>query len=132
MGSFSYMCQRSGKPVNRYDRCYLFLVIGGEIKETMYGNYDGYGRVLSKSRGYKYFNWDKHWDDIVNIHFNDNNNDGIAAILADHYDGIPPTEQSEYDDYQGFGRPTNKLRIKAPYHTNSLKEKLKAFLYETS
>lgn len=136
MGCFSYMCLNSDKPVLSTSfsgsPVYLFLLKGGEVIEEMYGNYDSYGRVFTteldtsvKHELYKSFKWNMPRGQVVDLKFNSNPGDGIAAILAEHYDGVKPTEQSSDDPNQGWGESAELLeetgeggykRVEKPYH----------------
>ena len=113
MGCFSYLCKKSGKPINSTsfegDAVHLFLLDKGVVMEHMYGQYDSYGRVFG-------FEWDADWGNIVDMHFNDDETTGIAAILGHLYDGVPPTTISEDDPDQGWGRVKFRKLDKKPYH----------------
>ena len=106
MGCFSYICKNSGKAVKSSsfdgDFVHLFLLIDGEVVEEMFGQYDSYGRVFDGNDSS--FEWKTlEWGTIVDLHFNSNTKYGIAAILAEHYNNVKPTTQSEDDPNQGWG-----------------------------
>lgn len=126
MGCFSYLCKNSGKPVNSTsfdgDLVYLFLLEKGRVIEEMYGNYDSYGGIFN---GAESFEWSKDWSQCVEDHFGDDESTGFAAVLAEHYDGNPPTTRSKDDPNQGWGESgelmgdtSNDLfpREREPYH----------------
>lgn len=117
MGCFSFICQKSGKPVLSSsfsgDAVHLFLLKNGKVIEHMFGNYDSYGRVFSNVKDPKdkaltdktSFKWKMDWPDVCDLMFSPNTSDGIAAILAPYWkEGDPyPTERSEDDPNQGWG-----------------------------
>ena len=113
MGCFSYLCKKSGKPINsssfRGDKCHIFLLKGGKVVEEMHGNYDSYGRVFG-------FEWEMDWGEAVDLHFNGNSNDGFAVYLDMHYENEIPTEISEDDPEQGWGEMTDAGDYSEPYH----------------
>ena len=130
MGCFSYICKKSGRPVNstsfKGDRVHLFLLKDGKVIEHMYGNYDSYGRVFGPTKDPKdksftsttSFEWKEDWGNVVDMQFGANKNSGIAAILEPYWkEGDPfPTERSEDDPDQGWGRLKNSRTVKEPYH----------------
>lgn len=130
MGCFSFICQKSGKPVNsssfKGDRVHLFLLKDGKVIEHMYGNYDSYGRVFSDKKDPKdtsltdasSFEWKMDWGIVVDLMFDKDRSNGIAAILEPFWkEGDPyPTERSNDDPDQGWGRLKNSDKVDHPYH----------------
>ncbi len=114
MGCFSFLCKKSGKAAlsTSFDGspCYLFLLKDGKVIEEMYGNYDSYGRVFKTELRtdvahelHDSFEWEMGWYSVCDLIFDPNPSNGIAMILAEHYDGVHPTTQSESDPNQGWG-----------------------------
>ena len=69
----------------------------------MKGRYNSYGAVFTKSLK-KSKEWKKmDWSDIVDLHFDGDEANGIAAWHTKCYDGSVPTTQSEDDPNQGWG-----------------------------
>jgi len=126
MGCFSYICKESGKAVASDsfsgDAVYIFRLENGEVKEIMYGYYDSYGRVFDKNMDS--FRWDKDWGECVDDHFDDEEGNGFAVILADYYDGQIPTTISEDDPDQGWGKYQGAEIVDEPYHMNTKGEKI--------
>lgn len=120
MGCFSFICKESEQPVcsssSDGDAVYLFLLKDGKVIEEMYGNYDSYGRVFSNSNLDDSFEWEMDWDDVVNLIFDDNKSNGIAAVLASEFTGDVPTTRSEDDPNQGWEPMLYNFRVKEPYH----------------
>lgn len=130
MGCFSFICQKSGRPVNstsfKGDRVHLFLLKNGKVIEHMYGNYDSYGRVFSNKKEPEdtsltdatSFDWKMEWGDVVDLMFDPDCSNGIAAILGPYWkEGDPyPTSRSEDDPDQGWGRVKNGTVVSEPYH----------------
>lgn len=102
MGCFSYLCKVCNKPVNSTsfsgEGVKLFLLQNGEILEEKQGDYDSYGGVE------EYHEWTNDWNDIVDLQFNSNEQDGIAAIHTHCWNGEVPTTQSDDDENQGWGK----------------------------
>lgn len=145
MGCFSFLCKKSGKPALSTSfsgsPCYLFLLKDGKVIETMYGNYDSYGRVF-KGKGEDSFEWQMDWHDVCALMFDydsryggrpRNNGNGIAMILAEHFDGELPTTASEGDPNQGWGGEDEEnlmgdcssdkfAWVEHPYHFVAVKE----------
>lgn len=127
MGCFSFICQKSGKAVNSSsfdgDQVHLFLLKDGKVIEEMFGNYDSYGRVFNVDQRQdvahelrESFKWKMDWHKVCDLMFNSDDSNGIAAILHKHYNGEIPTKRSKSDPNQGWGKMTNKRRVKNPYH----------------
>lgn len=119
MGCFSFLCQKSGKPIASSsfdgDACRLYLLKDGLVIEEMRGHYDSYGRVFD-SNG-KSFEWHTPWGVVCDLMFNYSENDGIAAVLECYFDDVIPTIQSESDPDQGWGDSNGKdIKIDKPYH----------------
>lgn len=146
MGCFSFLCKKSGKAAlsTSFDGspCYLFLLKNGKVIEEMYGNYNSYGCVFKKELRtdvshelHDSFQWKMDWSDVCGLMFSDDVSNGVAMILADLYDGIPPTTRSEDDPNQGWGDfyededdlmgNTSSImfpRVEEPYHKVYWKE----------
>jgi hypothetical protein len=58
------------------------------------------------------------WDKVCDLMFASNKGNGIAAILAPYWkEGDPyPTERSEDDPNQGWGRVQNGTVVSEPFH----------------
>jgi hypothetical protein len=106
MGCFSYICKECGKSIKsnsfRGERVYLFLLRDGEVVETMEGEYDSYGRVLTIDHK-KSIEWSIDWGFIVDLHFDNDKGNGIAAIHKRCWKGDIPKNISENDPDQGWG-----------------------------
>ena len=139
MGCFSFICQKSFEPVLSSsfsgDAVHLFLLENGKVREHMYGNYDSYGRVFSNRKepddhsltDYSSFEWNMPWGAVVDLMFDEDKSNGIAAILAPYWkEGDPyPTERSDDDPDQGWGRHGQLIEyygndigdpVENPYH----------------
>ena len=117
MGCFSFMCKKSGRAILSSsfdgDPVHLFLLKKGKVIEHMYGNYDSYGRVFSDEKDPEdksltdttSFEWKLAWGECVNLMFDPDRSNGMAAIHADYWkEGDPyPTERSDDDPNQGWG-----------------------------
>lgn len=119
MGCFSFNCKESGLPAQSSsfdgDAVYLFLLRDGKVIEEMHGEYDSYGRVFDNNG--KSFEWNMEWNDVCNLIFSENDNDGIALVLACHWKGKAPTTQSTQDPNQGWGESNGKnFKVNKPYH----------------
>ena len=119
MGCFSFKCKESGKPIASSsfdgDGCRLFLLKDGKVIEEMAGQYDSYGRVFDKNNDS--FEWKTPWDEVCDLMFDPNPNNGIAAVLECHFTGEIPTTRSQDDPNQGWGRNNGKgVVIAEPYH----------------
>ena len=120
MGCFSFICKETGKPVNSSsvngDPVHLFLLKNGKVIEHMHGNYDSYGRVFD-GKGDS-FEWDLDWNDVCDLMFNCDKHNGIAAIIGPYWkEGDPyPTERSQDDPDQGWGKRHLKTKVKEPFH----------------
>lgn len=106
MGCFSFLCKESGKPAlsTSFDGtpCHLFLLKDGQVIEHMFGNYDSYGRAFKKGK-VDSFKWSTDWSRVCDLMFMEDESNGIALILKEHYSGTPPTTRSEDDPNQGWG-----------------------------
>lgn len=112
MGCFSYICKVCNRPI-RADDGYgegvkLFLLQDGEVLEEQEGDYGSYGNVEDQD-------WTNDWNRIVDLMFNDNESDGIAAIHTDCWNEEIPTTQSKSDPHQGWGKVI-KDSAKNNYH----------------
>jgi len=130
MGCFSFKCKKSGKPVNSSsfagDRVHLFLLEKGKVIEYMFGNYDSYGRVFGPTKDPEdksltdttSFQWKKEWGECVDLMFDEDKSNGIAAILDKNFDPDEPwpTTRSEDDPDQGWGRMTDTKTVDEPFH----------------
>ena len=116
MGCFSWICQKTDKGVKSSsfsgDAVHLFLLKEGKVIEHMYGNYDSYGAVFKKELRtdvdhelHDSFDWHMPWRDVCDLMFDNNEGNGICAILATHWkEGDPyPTTISDSDPNQGWG-----------------------------
>jgi len=120
MGCFSFICQECGQPINsdsfRGERCILSLLKDGIIIETMQGEYDSYGRVFNEDgtrRKWKSYPWSMAEGlTVCDLMFKKEKNNGIAAVHEDCYTGVAPTERSDDDPDQGWGR---FVKPKTPY-----------------
>ena len=104
MGCFSFMCKSCGKPIlstPKPDKVILFLLRKGKVTQKLEGIYDGYGRII-KPDGHV-TDWRDNWNNIVDLMFNDNPGDGIAAFHKRCYNDIEPITKSEDDPNQGWG-----------------------------
>ncbi len=125
MGCFSFKCKKSGAAVNSTsfdgDAVYLFLLKDGNVIEEMYGNYDSYGRVFKAGKDNS-FEWNLPWSGgdkgltVCDLMFDDDESNGIAAILAKNYKGQIPTTRSDGDPNQGWGKMRNNSVVREPYH----------------
>jgi hypothetical protein len=100
------MCKECGKPINSDsiigDRCILYLLDDGLVIESMQGEYDSYGRVFDENR--KSIEWKMHkWEDVCDLMFHKNKNNGIAAVHEDCFTGVVPETRSDDDPNQGWG-----------------------------
>ena len=138
MGCFSFLCKKCGNGIRSDsfdgDECIIFLLSDGQVIEKMEGRYDSYGGVFTEGGKYKYllhvninskkvsddgkglrFEW-KHgmWENLINMHFNENRGDGFAAYHKRCFDGILPTTQSGDDPNQGWGEEGNNILAEQP------------------
>jgi len=130
MGCFSFKCKKSGKAVASSsfdgDPVHLFLLKDGKVIEHMHGNYDSYGRVFGPTKdpndksltATTSFEWEKDWGECVDLMFDANKSNGIAAILDPYWkEGDPyPTERSDDDPDQGWGKRNFHHEVKKPFH----------------
>lgn len=126
MGCFSFICKESGKAVHsdsfNGDAVHLFLLYNGEVIEEMFGNYDSYGHVFDGNGNS--FDWKMDWGDVCDLMFDDNQGNGIAAILDNCYKGGTPFTISDHDPNQGWSEDGYYMggrglwdKVPAPYHT---------------
>lgn len=113
MGCFSHMCKECGTPINsdsyRGEHCIMFILENGRIIEQMAGQYDSYGSVFDDNG--ESLEWNTDWGDVVDLHYNTFDNDGVAAYHSKCYvkAGRPiPETISKNDPDQGW----NKIRKK--------------------
>ena len=129
MGCFSFLCKVSGKAVASSsfdgDAVRLYLLKDGKVIEEMRGHYDSYGRVFSTEKDPKdtsmtdftSFEWKMDWGEVVDLMFDPNESNGIAAVLECYFTGEIPTTRSDDDRDQGWGRNNGKgVKIEDPYH----------------
>jgi hypothetical protein len=119
MGCFSFICKESGLPIASSsfdgDAVRMYLLKGGKVIEEMVGHYDSYGRVFDGNGDS--LEWKTPWDDVCDLIFNEDDGDGIAAVLECHFKGNIPTIQSEDDPDQGWGDENGEgVVINEPYH----------------
>ena len=120
MGCFSYLCGICHKGVNSSsfsgEHCKMYLLIDGEIVETMEGNYDSYGRVFNINKRHEEessFSWRTiPWGEVVDLCCDDDDKSGIAIVHTDCLAKYPqtPTIRSEGDPEQGWGIYTHTKR----------------------
>ena len=120
MGCFSFICKESGLPVASDsfsgDAVRMYLLKDGKVLEEMRGHYDSYGRVFTADKEDS-FEWKMDWHEVCDLMFNKNKGDGIAVVLEKYFTGNIPTEQSEDDRDQGWGkRNGGRKKIKVPVH----------------
>lgn len=106
MGCFSFLCKKCGRPINsdsfRGERCWLFLIEDGHVKELMNGEYDSYGRVFDENGESQ--KWSIPWSAVCDIMFRqDRERNGIAAFHEACYEGTLPETSSDSDPNQGWG-----------------------------
>lgn len=117
MGCFSFMCKNSDRAVAYGDAVRLYLLKDGKVIEEMAGFYDSYGRVYSDKKRTEPFKWNMDWENVVDLIYNNDSGDGIAAVLECYANGIIPTDQSYDDENQGSGRRNGQgVIILEPYH----------------
>lgn len=122
MGCFSFICKVTGEPANSSsfdgDAVHLFLLQDGKVIEHMYGRYDSYGRVFSDAENSDSFEWHMEWGKVCDLVFDDNPQNGIALIMGNCWKkGDPyPTERSEGDPEQGWGRIQDNELTQEPFH----------------
>jgi len=115
MGCFSFICKESNEPVLHNmangDQVHLFLIKSGQMVEYMFGNYDGYGKVIGPrpcgEEDAPSLEWDMDWDEISDLMFDPDQRNGIAAILGQYWEegDESPDTRSDDDPDQGWGRP---------------------------
>jgi len=106
MGCFSFICQKCKQPIlsNSFvgQPVKLSLLKDGIIIEEMEGEYDSYGRVF-KPGNKESINWSIPWNDVCDLMFHKEKNNGIAAIHSKCDEGEIPTKRSKDDPNQGWG-----------------------------
>ncbi len=105
MGCFSFICQECNRPIlsNSFtgEPVKLFLLKDGVVIDKMEGKYNSYGRVFDKNT--ESIEWKLKWNDVCNLMFKKEKNNGIAAIHSRCYKGEIPSKRSEDDPNQGWG-----------------------------
>jgi hypothetical protein len=121
MGCFSFICKKCGKPINSTsfegENVRLSLLQDGKVIEEMQGQYDSYGRVFGteKDPNDKSFTdatsleWKKDWNDVCDLMFASNKGNGICATHVACCPDEHPTERSDDDPNQGWGRLKKSL-----------------------
>ncbi len=138
MGCFSFQCKECGEGVRSTSfsgqEVKLFLLKDGKVLQEMEGQYDSYGRCfiagtqvdglphdLKESHqwdpyniGYNpaTYNWKTDhdpWHDCMDLHFDDNPANGMAAVHTKCWTGKVPTTQSANDPNQGWGEDMELL-----------------------
>ena len=142
MGCFSFKCQGCSTPINSTSHdgelCKLFLLKDGRVIQEMEGDYDSYGRVFDGLSRTSSIRWrdptpeiplDEYWQKTDGGASNPDNHgywlrvcelmseysdsfNGIAAYHVKCYKGIPPTERSQPDPDQGWGKLRKKYMRK--------------------
>lgn len=120
MGCFSFICKESGLPVASDsfsgDAVRMYLLKDGKVLEEMRGHYDSYGRVFTADKEDS-FEWKMKWGEVCDLMFDKDESNGIAVILEKYFNGNIPTNRSEGDPDQGWGkRNGGGKRIKVPIH----------------
>lgn len=128
MGCFSFICKKSGRAVLSSsfsgDAVHLFLLKNGKVIEHMYGNYNSYGEVFTDVTNTDSFSWNTDWDCVSDLMFDEDNSNGIAAILDPHWKGGDPypTTRSEDDPNQGWVMgdvdytQVYSFKVESPFH----------------
>jgi hypothetical protein len=116
MGCFSFICKKCGKPINSSsfdgENVRLSLLENGKVIEEMQGAYDSYGRVFGPTKNENdnsctdtsSFEWKKEWGEVCDLMFAKNRGNGIAATHVFCKPEEPPTERSDDDPNQGWGK----------------------------
>lgn len=141
MGCFSFKCKECETPINSTsfegEHCKLFLLKDGKVLQEMEGDYDSYGRVFApdKKSSIRWSDptpeiplepyWQQndggptnpenhgYWLRVCHLMHDDGNSaNGIAAYHVKCYKGILPTERSESDPDQGWGKLRKKYMRK--------------------
>ncbi len=113
MGCFSYICKVCGTSIRSDsasgEHCTLYLLKDGKVQEHMTGHYDSYGTVYEPGE------WQtEDWGEIVELHFNRNTGDGIAAVHTKcGVPGLVPNEASDDDPEQGWQKMRKSYMIPA-------------------
>jgi hypothetical protein len=119
MGCFSFICKKCGKGINSTsfhgENVRLSLLQNGKVIEEMQGQYDSYGRVFDKDG--ESIEWKKDWNGVCDLMFANGKSSGISATHVDCGPDENPTERSEDDPNQGWGRMKKTLMGKCEiYH----------------
>lgn len=125
MGMFSYICSKTNVAISSEEpQVVLYALEKGVVVEVMAGQYSGYGSVNGDSQvvhkilrdgvlvdvspakdpdsaGDEWMHTD--WQEMVNLHFDDNNNSGMHAIIGTYDESYIPSERSDDDPNQGWG-----------------------------
>ena len=132
MGCFSWLCKECGKGIrsNSYsgEECYLFLLRDGKVIQQMEGQYNSYGACfIPGTRNNTSYEWNDPfpeklidgepdpykksfgltdaWCRVVDLMFDGDHSNGIAAFHKKCYRGVIPTTRSADDPNQGWGGP---------------------------
>lgn len=112
MGCFSFMCKECKTPINSDsfdgEHTWLFLLKDGKPIESINGPYNSYGAVF-QGEGSKEFSME--WGDVVDMIYDNNPNNGIAAVHTKCYTGTVPTTQSDDDPDQGWEPMRTELML---------------------
>lgn len=108
MGCFSFICKKCGKPINSSsidgENVRLTLLENGKVIEEMQGEYDSYGCVFEPTKVLLSFEWKKEWGKVCDLMFASNRRNGIAATHVFCKPEDAPTERSDDDPNQGWGK----------------------------
>jgi hypothetical protein len=105
------MCKACNEPILsdsfRGQGVALYLLRAGKVLESMQGQYDSYGKVFDPEREPASLEWGMDWDTAVDLHYNDSDGDGFAAVHTDciacDEDYLEPRSISANDPNQGWG-----------------------------
>jgi hypothetical protein len=127
MGMFSYICSLNNKAIRADEsEVVLYFIKKGIIQEIMSGPYNSYGSVDKADKvihkilldgsdklvdadpileiSHSGDEWVNDWDEIVDIHFNEDESSGIHAIIGEYNPDYEPTIISQNDPDQGWGK----------------------------
>jgi hypothetical protein len=106
MGCFSFICPKCGKGINSTsfsgENVRLSLLQKGKVIEEMQGAYDSYGQVFDKDGDS--LKWKMDWNQVCDLMFDHNKNNGICATHVFCNPDEHPTERSEDDPDQGWNK----------------------------